>query len=222
MIHQTTLTFLTDLAAHNHKEWFEENRSRYKAARENVISFVDELMEEMLEFEPDVQGLEARKCLFRINRDVRFSKDKSPYKTNFGASISRGGRKSGFVGYYLQIQPGSNMIAGGSYMPAGPELKKIRAHIDLHAPAFREILAAPSFVKHFGEMQGPELKTAPKGYERDHPAIDLLRKKSFTVFAEIDDAVVLEAGFKEQVLAHFKAMKPFLNYLNAALKGSED
>ena len=217
MIQASTLSFLTDLAAHNHKEWFDENRPRYQTARTDFLDFVDKLIEDMLEFDPDLQGITAKQCMFRINRDIRFSKDKSPYKTNFGASISRGGRRSEFAGYYLQVMPGNHFIAGGMYMPPGPILKRIRAHIDLHAPALREVIAAPAFQQHFGGISGDELKTAPKGYERDHPAIDLLRKKRFTVFSEVDDALVTGAEFKAVILERYKAMKPLLDFLNDSL-----
>lgn len=217
MIQATTLSFLTDLASHNHKEWFDENRARYQTARTDFLEFVDELIEEMLEFDPDLQGITAKQCMFRINRDIRFSKDKSPYKTNFGASISRGGRRSEFAGYYLQVMPGNNFVAGGIYMPPGPVLKRIRAHIDLHASDLREAIAEPEFQKHFGAISGPELKTAPKGYEKDHPDIDLLRKKSFTVFSEVEDGLVTGSEIKAVVLERYRAMKPMLDFLNEAL-----
>jgi uncharacterized protein (TIGR02453 family) len=220
MLQPDTLLFLRELKAHNTKEWFDENRDRYQTAKANVLTLIDRLIEEIAGFDPDIRGLEAKQCLFRINRDIRFSKNKAPYKTNFGASIAKGGRRSPFAGYYLHLQPGEIFIGGGIYMPPSPTLKAIRAHIDHNAPDLRKMLADPDFQKVYGEIQGESLKTAPKGYEQDHPAIDLLRLKSFVVTRNYSDDAALSEVFYLQVVEDFEVMKPMLDFLNEAVENS--
>ncbi len=221
MLQASTLEFLRELREHNVKDWFDENRSRYQAARNNVIALVDRILEDMMGFEPGVRGLEAKKTLFRINRDIRFSKNKDPYKTNFGAWIVEGGKKSNLAGYYINIQPESIFIGGGVYMPPSPQLKLIRQQIDLNAPRLREIMADEEFKDYFGEMRGESLKTAPKGFEKDHPDIDLLRMKSFTFTREFNEAEALEADFAGQVADGFATLQPFIAFLNEGLKYEE-
>jgi uncharacterized protein (TIGR02453 family) len=221
MIHPSTFDFLRDLDAHNHKEWFDEHRDRYQAARKDVIAFIDQLIEEIAAFDPAVRGLEAKQCLFRINRDVRFSKNKDPYKTNFGASISRGGRSSVFAGYYLHLQPGDVFAGGGLHMPPSTLLKTIRGHIDLNAPDLRAVVETPAFRETYGELRGDSLKTAPKGYEKDHPAIDLLRLKSYTGIRQYPDEALFQDGFVRKVADDFAVLKPMLDFLNEAIGESE-
>jgi len=217
MLQTDTFAFLHDLKAHNTKEWFDENRGRYQTAKDNVIALVDHLIEEIAGFDSDIRGLEAKQCLFRINRDIRFSNNKDPYKTNFGASISKGGRRSSYAGYYLHLQPGEVFVGGGIYMPPATTLKAIRAHIDRNAPDLRKVLNDPDFRATYGEIRGESLKTAPKGYEKDHPAIDLLRLKSFVVMRNYDDETALSAEFPRKVVDDFEVMKPMLDFLNGAV-----
>ena len=217
MLQPDTFAFLRDLKDHNTKEWFDENRDRYQSAKADVLALIDHLIEEIAGFDPDIRGLEAKQCLFRINRDIRFSQNKAPYKTNFGASIAKGGRRSSYAGYYLHLQPGEVFVGGGIYLPPTSTLKAIRAHIDQHAPALRETLDDPDFKATYGDIQGESLKTAPKGYDQDPPAIDLLRLKSFVVMRSYDDETTLSAEFPRQVVDNFEVMKPMLDFLNEAM-----
>lgn len=208
------LDFLADLSQHNNKAWFDAHRADYESARGGFETLVDYLIDE-LRATDQLQGLTAKDCLYRINRDIRFSKDKTPYKSNFAATIAPGGRKSSRMGYHLSIGPGGNsLVAGGLWMPEAAPLNKFRQAIDHDAAAFKKITRAKAFVEQFGQIAGERLKTAPKGYERDHPEIDLLQYKQVTVIRRYPDKVVVGRDFPAQVLRACRAMRPFLGYLN--------
>ena len=216
---ENILSFLTDLAQNNTRDWMHANKKVYQQAKQDFEALTIELIDEMVAFDPDIEGLVAKDCVFRLNRDIRFSKDKSPYKLNFGASITKGGRKSHWSGYYVQIQPnGESFMAGGSYMPASENLAKIRQEIDYNADEFRKLIAADDFKKYFGELMGEQVKTSPKGYKKDNPNIDLLRYKSFTMWHKITDKQVLGKNYKKQILEVFQAMKPVNDFLNTAME----
>jgi len=218
MIKQETFNFLLDLKEHNVKEWFDENRSRYQAARKNILDVVDQLIEGIIQFDPSLQGVLAKQTLFRINRDVRFSKNKDPYKTNFGASIVKGGKKSGYSGYYVNIDPVESFVGGGFYMPPSPVLKKIREHIDFNGPQLKAIEEESSFQKEFGGLsEAPSLKTAPKGFEKDHPHIDYLRMKSFTAIRPLPLEVMTSEQMVPSCLQALEAMSPLVHFLNDAI-----
>jgi uncharacterized protein (TIGR02453 family) len=215
-IKKTTLDFLNGLKHNNNREWFLKSQSEYKEAKNNFESFVQDLINEVIVFDPIMKGLEVKNCIFRINRDVRFSNDKSPYKTNFGAFIVRGGKKNGdkFAGYYFHIEPGGSMIAGGAYMPPLPWLSSIREIISDEPEKFLEIINDNNFIKYFNSIQGEKLKKAPKGYPADHPQIELLKFKSFLAMNEVPDNEVLKPGYFEHVVNVLKAMKPLNDFLN--------
>ncbi len=217
VIHPSTLAFLSDLKHHNAKVWFDENRSRYQEARKNIIQFVDHVLQDIVQYDADIQELEAKKCLFRINRDIRFSQNKDPYKTNLGAFISKGGRSSDYAGYYIHIEPGASMIAGGTYMPSSPMLKKIRHHIDFQGAELRKVLSEQKLIDFYGEMKGDQLKTAPKGFPKDHPDIDLLRFKSFILTRHLSDEEVLAEDFIDSLTSGFRRIHPFNRFLNEAM-----
>ena len=217
MIQADTLSFLKELKKNNHKEWFDENRDRYQVARKNFIQTIDRIIEGISEFDPSLDALEAKQTLFRINRDIRFSKNKNPYKENMGAFMARGGRKSTYPGYYFHLEPGNIFIGGGCYRPAAPELARIRSHIDLEAAKLREITSDKKFISLFEHVKGDELKTAPKGYPKDHPDIDLLRKKSFFVMANLSDVDVLQDTFIEKALDIYEMVYPLNAFLNDAI-----
>ncbi|MEQ8474155.1 MAG: DUF2461 domain-containing protein [Marinoscillum sp.] len=214
---ENSLKFLEQLALNNSKEWMDANKSWYQDCRKEFISFVDQVLKEMQTFEPAVAGLEGRKCIFRINRDIRFSNDKRPYKVNFGVAISEGGKHSENPSYYFHLQPGSNFVGGGIYMPPGETLKKIRQEVDYNPEELRKVVDEEEFKKVFGAIRGEKLKTAPKGYPKDHPNIEFLKLKSFTVMNELQDKDVASEGLKKVVLEHFKLMKPFNDYLAVAV-----
>ena len=215
-ITQSTLDFLAGLKKNNDRDWFARNRKIYDIAKSEFELFIQAIIGEITEFDPILKGLEANTCIFRINRDTRFSKDKSPYKTNFGAFVVRGGRKNGdkFPGYYIHIEPGSCMIAGGSYVPPSPWLNSIREKIDSDPATFMKIINSRNFKDAYGSLQGEKLKTTPKGYPPDHPNIDLLRHKSFLAIRDLKDKEVLSPDFCATVIKLLKVMKPFNDFLN--------
>jgi uncharacterized protein (TIGR02453 family) len=218
MIQSKTLEFLTELKDNNHKEWFDENRDRYQEARANFIETIDRIIEGLSEFDPGLDGLVAKQSLFRINRDIRFSKNKNPYKHHLSSYMARGGRKSIYAGYYFHLEPGNIFIGGGCHQPMSPELAKIREHIDRGPAKLREVTSDKEFKQMFGEVEGEELKTAPKGYPRDHPDIDLLRKKSFFVLANLTDKEVQKENFVDRALDIYGKIYPFNQFFNEALE----
>ncbi|GAB4409180.1 MAG: DUF2461 domain-containing protein [Bacteroidia bacterium] len=217
MIRQETLDFLSGLSQHNEKGWFDARRSQYEAARDNLIQVVDRVIEEIATFDDTLGGVVARQSLFRINRDVRFSNNKDPYKTNMGAFVSRGGRNSPFAGYYVHIEPGKSFAGGGSYMPPADVLQKIRAHIDHEGPRLREIISDPAYVAVYGTLEGEALRTAPKGYPKDHPEIDLLRMKSFVGTRTLTDAQLTSPDLVHRLAEDFRALYPLIDFLNEAI-----
>ncbi|MBX2841964.1 MAG: DUF2461 domain-containing protein [Flammeovirgaceae bacterium] len=220
---ESNLKFLSELKDNNNKEWFDLNRKIYLKEKEKYKQLIEDLITGISGFDPGLTGLETKQCIFRINRDIRFSKDKSPYKLNFGASMSNGGKKSKFASYYIHLQPeGKSFIGGGMYHPMPENIKKIRQEIDYNLGDFQEILANKDFVKYFGEIWKEDaLKTAPKGYPKDHPAVELLKLKSFVVFKPFEDEEVLSGNFKEEAVKIFHALYPFNQFLNVAV-GEED
>jgi len=216
LITKSTLDFLTEVKCNNNRDWFNANRPKYLEAKENFEVFVQEIIDKIVLFEPIMKGLEAKTCVYRINRDIRFSNDKSPYKSHFGAFIVRGGRKNGdrFAGYYFHVEPGASIMAGGAYMPPMPWLTAIREKISDYPDEFIKITKSKDFIKYFGKLDGDKLKTAPKGYPSDHPNIELLKYKSYLVVNEAPDKLVLSNDYQDHVINVFKAMKPLNDFLN--------
>ncbi|MCJ8166679.1 DUF2461 domain-containing protein [Pontibacter sp. E15-1] len=218
VIQKSTLQFLVALTEHNTREWFNENKDRYEAARKNHISFLEDLLQEMQHFEPAVRGQKGKDLVYRIYRDVRFSNDKRPYKDHFGAYIAEGGRKSVYPGYYLHLAGNNNsFVAGGLWMPSAPHLKAVRQEIDYNLGAFEAIVEAPAFKAMFGDLRGEKLKTTPKGYEKENPAIGYLRHKSWNAIMPLSDAAVLQDDFLQTVLHAFQALKPLNDFLQQPL-----
>ncbi|MEJ8800668.1 DUF2461 domain-containing protein [Pontibacter sp. H249] len=218
-IAKSTLQFLTDLTQNNNREWFNLNKKRYEEARKNYTSFLDEMLEEMSAFEPIALDQKGKDLVFRIYRDVRFSNDKRPYKDHFGAYVAEGGRKSILPGYYLHLAGNNNsFVAGGLWMPPAAYLKAVRQEIDYSLDEFKSIVETPDFKKRFGNISGEQLKTTPKGYDKENPAIEYLRFKSWNAVMPIDDKTVLSADFMSVVLDAMRALKPFNNFLMEPLK----
>jgi uncharacterized protein (TIGR02453 family) len=176
----------------------------------------------MTELEPELAAFKPKDCVFRQNRDVRFSANKDPYKTNFGAYFSPGGKKSPGPGYYLQIQPGNSFLAGGIWMPEADTLKKIRKEIDYSGAELQRIENDPDFKKLFSQIEGEKLKTSPRDYDADHQFIEYLKLKSFTVSHPISDKAVESGAFITFALDGFKRMKPFNDFLRQAIEAVED
>ena len=211
------VSFLTKLKKNNTKEWFDKNRKDYELLSNDWIGFVKELIDRSVAFDSNLKGLEAKACIFRINRDVRFSADKSPYKTNFGASINKGGKKSDTAGYYIHIEPGNSFLAGGVYDPTPERLAAIRQEIDYNFPAFKKIISSKAYSKYFdGLSGGDKLSRPPKGYEADNPAIEYLKLKHLIMFHPIEAKVVTGKDLGKYALDGFKAMKPMVDFLNQA------
>jgi uncharacterized protein (TIGR02453 family) len=211
------INFLRKLNTHNNREWFTANKARYEKVREEFISFLDRLIHEIARFDSSVSHLEGKKCAFRIYRDVRFSHDKSPYKTHFGAMIMANTSKTEIhnkAGYYIHIEPGKSMLAGGAYMPPSPWLKAIRREIAFNTDEFRKIISHKDFKNNFGEMEGEKLQRPPQGFDSGHPAIELLKMKSFLAVHYMDDKTLLDIGLVKHASAVFKAMYPFNAFLN--------
>jgi uncharacterized protein (TIGR02453 family) len=214
------LDFLGQLKENNNREWFQKNKKMYEEAKASMEGFVDALIPEITLFDPSVRFVSGKDCLFRIFRDVRFSKDKSPYKLNMGAWISGGGRKSSGPGYYLHIQPGESMLAGGVYMPDPDQLKKIRQEIFYNAPEFKAILENKSAKKCFnGLSEWDKQKLPPKDFPRDFPDIDLLKFRHYTVAHMMTDKQLLEKDFVKYVIKVFGLMRPLNVFLDRALNG---
>lgn len=220
VIQPTTLSFLSSLAIHNDKSWFDVHRADYDSAKKDYIAFVDGLIDGLSDFDDDITGQSGKSCLFRINRDVRFSHNKAPYKTNLGASIAKGGRKSAFAGYYFHLEPGASFVGGGLWMPMPPALSKVRQEIDYCLDEFRKMVESSVFHTHFGSLAGgPEmrLQRVPKGYTADNPAADYLRFKSFVAMKPISDASLTSTTLLKESINAFKVLSPLLRFLNRAL-----
>ena len=223
MIQAQTLQFLSELKENNNKPWFDTNRKTYETAKKNFAEVVQELIKSIEKFDKSIEEaqLEVKNCTFRINRDVRFSKNKDPYKTNLGASFSKGGKKAHSAGYYLQIDPNHCFLAGGIWMPEPDDLKKIRVEIDYNFDEFKNILNAEAFKNTFPNGLDREAVTVrpPKGYDETNPAIELIKLKSFTASSAMDSKEILKPNFTDTVLAGFKAMQPYIAFLNRAIEG---
>ena len=218
MINIETLKFLKALEKNNSKEWFDQNRKAYEQAKSNYLDFVVEILGRMKKIDTSLADLEPKQCVFRINRDVRFSKNKAPYKTNMGASFSKGGKKVQCAGYYFHLEPGASFIGGGFWMPMAPELNKIRQEIDYGFEEFNTIINKKKFKTSFGSLSESEkLTRPPKGYEAENPAIELLKLKSFIVMSEVKDAELTGKELANKVVDHFETMKPLVDFLNKAI-----
>ncbi len=218
MLQNTTLTFLKGLAKNNDKEWFDANRKHYETAKKDYEQFVQGILDELAMTEDGFKEQKAKDCVFRIFRDVRFSKNKTPYKANFGAVFSKGGKKTMGGGYYVHLEPGKNFIGGGIWQPEGDVLKKIRQEVDYNFKEFQKIISDKNFKKTFGEIDGERLKKAPQGYDEENPAIEYLKLKSFTVGAAIKDEDFTSKTATKNVLSIFKTMKPFIDFLSRAVE----
>lgn len=215
---QFTLDFLTDLSKHNNKEWMDENKKSYLQAKDQVIQLLSEIIPKTASFSPGLLGVDPKKTLFRINRDIRFSKNKDPYKTNFGASIVDGGRKSGNPGFYLHIMPGNNFVGGGIYQPSSEILQKVRQEIDYNGKELRSIIEDANFKKTFEEPYGEDrLKTAPKGYPKDHEHIDLLQLKHYVYMKKVSNDEVTSKNFSDLVVETYQTLQPFNSFLSRAM-----
>jgi len=218
MLQPSTLKFLKSLRLNNDKVWFDEHKTEYLSAKADFESIVQQLIDGLARQDSTIQGLQVKDCVFRIYKDVRFSKDKTPYKTNLGASFQAGGKKSTLAGYYFHLEPGGNSFAGGGiWMPAAPELKKLRQEIDYNFREFEQIISNKEFIKHFGKVEGDALKTAPQGYLPDNPAIAYLKLKSVIVSHPLTDEACTQPAMVKEILKTFALMQPLVQFINRAM-----
>ena len=219
----TLLDFLADLAQHNDRDWFQAHKPTYDLLRRDFEATVGRWLPELIRLDPTLAGLEARRCIFRIYRDVRFSRNKDPYKTHFSAYFAAGGKAGTGPGYYVQIGPnGQTMLAGGLYQPERDQLARIRQEIDYNGSSLRAVLAAPQFRRFFAEgLQGEKLKKVPAGYSPDHPDLDLLKHKSLVAVYAIPDATARTLDFDAVVPAAFRALQPLCAWLREATEPGE-
>ncbi len=218
-IQKETLSFLGDLEKHNNREWFDKNRDRYQRAKKDFENFVQQLID-LLQGEWNLGPLDAKDCIYRIFKDVRFSKDKTPYKAEFGATIASGGKKSNEAGVHLYIKPnGQSFIDFGTCHLEPNDLKKIRQEIDYNPAPLKKFIESKTFFDFFnGQIKGEQLKTSPKGYDTDHPEIDLLRYKNFSLRSDFPTSKITTAKFKRLFKETFMAGKPFIDFFNSAIR----
>lgn len=214
-IHKETLNFLVELKGNNKRDWFNSNKDLYHTAHQNLCDFVSVLIEKIAQFDNSVDGLDPKKCIFRIYKDIRFSKDKSPYKTHFGAIISENGL-SGSSGYYLHIEPDASMLGGGAYHPEPDLLRQIRQKISQNPDAYTKIIKNSHFKKNFGEISGERLKNVPKGFDKNNPMSNYLKLKDFVMIHKIDNEKLLSEDFADYCATIFKSMVSFNSFLHSS------
>lgn len=215
LIEKETFNFLKNLKENNNKDWFDANKSDYLKQQEVMISFADGLLQR-LNLHDVIETVSGKKSLHRIYRDTRFSKEKIPYKNNWSGGFTRA-TKERRGGYYFHIEPGNTFVAGGFFGPNAEDLKRVRDDISRDSNELRAILKSKEFRNTFGELQGEQLKTTPKGFNSDDEAIDLLRFKQFLLIKKFTDKEVLDPKFIDEVNATFKSMRPFFDYMSEVL-----
>jgi uncharacterized protein (TIGR02453 family) len=210
--------FLNDLKANNNREWFQANKDRYNKARIEFEAFINNLIPGIRVIDPLVDMITAKDCVFRIYRDVRFSHDKSPYKTNMGAYIARGGKSSLLAGYYVHFEPDASMLAGGLYMPPPETLRKVRDEIYYQADGFKKIIYQKKFLECFGQIEDTEkMKNPPKGFSKDFPDIELLKFRNYAVMHKVPDDEALKENYLEYSLSVFSLLYPLNDWFNRIL-----
>lgn len=218
---KSTLQFLKNLKKNNNKPWFDAHRSEYEAAKADFAAFIQIIIDKQAKKDNTISHLKAKDCMFRINRDVRFSKDKSPYKTNFGASINKGGKKAmSSAGYYFHLEPGNSFVGGGLYQPMPDDLRKMRQEIDYNFAAFKKIIGTAKFKSIYKDLDKSKeftLSRVPKGYEPDNLAAEYLKLKSYITMIPISDADLISPELVKKTVDAFGALQPLLVFINNSL-----
>ena len=222
MLQSSTVRFLKDLKKNNNKPWFDEHRKSYEAAKADFTGFIQAVIDKHGKKDPSINNIAAKDCLFRINRDIRFSKNKSPYKTNFGASINKGGRKAmNSAGYYFHLEPGGSFTGGGIYMPMPDDLRKVRQEIDYNFAEFKKIIDSKKFKSVYGDLDRSAeflLSRVPKGYEPDNPATEYLKLKSYIGMIIVKDADLTSKDLVKNTVTAFEALQPLIEFINNSLE----
>jgi uncharacterized protein (TIGR02453 family) len=224
MITKEALLFLEDLIANNNTDWMHANKKRYENYKKDYHQYISSLLSEIKPLDQSLEPLEVKNCTFRINRDIRFSKDKSPYKTNMGVWFTQNKFRKNSPGYYIHFEKGNSFIAGGVWCPEPEELKKIRKEIAFFHDDLEALLSDKKFKKEFGTLTRDEnntLKKAPKDFDPNHPAIEYLKLKSFTASEKIDDSLFSDPNFSKIAAQKLIALKPLNDFLNRALETEE-
>ncbi|WP_129718287.1 DUF2461 domain-containing protein [Pedobacter sp. SYP-B3415] len=218
MIQSTTLEFIRQVAQNNHREWFMAHKDEYETAKQDLHGLISKIIPVLSRIDPRYPAdADPKKCLMRIYRDIRFSKDKTPYKTNYGISFSVAGKGVNEPGYFLQIEPGKSFLAGGYWMPEAAHLKLIRQEIDYNGTDFRQLVENKNFKKYIELSREDSLKTMPKGYDVNHPEIEYLKLKSFIGVHDIDDKTLLDPKFVDKLEKVFENLYPLVVFLRNAL-----
>ena len=221
MLQPATIKFLKDLKKNNNKPWFDANRKRYEEAKVDFANFIQQVIDAHGKKDKTIATIKAKDCLFRINRDVRFSKDKSPYKTNFGASINKGGKKAfSTAGYYFHLEPGQCFVGGGIYQPMPEELRKVRQEIDYNFKDFKKIISSKNFKSLYGDLDKSaeySLSRVPKGYEPDNPAAEYLKLKSYIAFVPLKDEELTSKTLVKKSATAFQTLQPLIDFINESL-----
>ncbi len=211
------LNFLSQLKENNNRDWFKNNKISYEQAKTEFEKFVLELIQIANKYNPEIGFLNPKDCIFRIFRDVRFSKDKSPYKANFGAVIADGGRKSPFAGFYVHLEPDESFISGGVYMPESKNLKAIRTEIYENSGDYKKIINNTKFKKYFDEIYGEKLKNAPRDFPKDFADVELLKHKHYAVVHNVNNSFWDSKELFKQLSEIFGAVSPFNDFINKAI-----
>jgi uncharacterized protein (TIGR02453 family) len=214
MISKKTFDFLVQLKENNNRDWFQANKAWYEESKKYFEEFVSSLISEINRFDPGIGLMDPKSAVFRIYRDVRFSKDKSPYKTNMGAHIVEGGKKSGNAGYYFHLEPGGSFLAGGAHMPLPDKLRILRKEIYVNIEEFLGIIKEKGFHQYFGDLMNEKLVRPPKDFPADFPHIELLKYKGYTVWKHLSDDQVLGQDLLKELGKGFRIMKPFIDFIN--------
>ncbi|MBC7947456.1 MAG: DUF2461 domain-containing protein [Chitinophagaceae bacterium] len=221
MLQSSTLKYLRDLPRNNNKPWFDAHRKQFEDAKDDFAIFVQALIDSHSKKDESIAHLKAKDCTFRINRDVRFSKDKLPYKDNMGAYMSKGGKKSPFGGYYFHLQPGKAFVGGGLWMPMPAELQKVRQEIDYNFDEFKKIVKNRKFSSIYGDLSRDKeymLTRVPKGYEVDNPAAEYLKLKSFVALMPLKDSDLTSKDLIKKASAALLTLKPMLEFINRSIE----
>lgn len=219
MLTNEILKFLDELSKNNNKEWFENNRKRYEKVQTEIKSFIATWIEEYSKIDESIAHLDPKKCTFRINRDVRFSTNKTPYKNNLGAYLAKGGKGSNYAGFYLHLEPNNCFFGAGNYQPIPEDLAKIRQEIDYNFSDFKKVLSNKKLTANFDKLsQENKLKRPPKGYDENNEAIEYLKLKGFTVFKKLKDNEITSKDFVKNITELSTSVKPFIDFLNNAIE----
>jgi uncharacterized protein (TIGR02453 family) len=221
MLQPGTLQFLKDLEINNNKAWFDANRNRYIDAKADFENLITKVIEQFGKSDTEIAWLKAKDCIFRINRDIRFSKDKTPYKNHMGASLNKAGKQSHFADYYFHCEPGGkSLIGGGLWIPEANHLKKVRQEIDYCWDEFQQIIRSKPFITTFDDLEKKSysLSREPKGYDKNNPAIDYLKLKSIMAFKVLSDDDLMNKNLVKNITSAFKSLQPLVRFINRSLE----